>query len=137
MDALPTDLPPSGTDGFTGLVCPDCRGALTVQNHKNHVGFTCRVGHSYSADELIGGKEAALETRLWEAVYAFEEMAVLVSDLEPHELFEEADFAAFRRRAAQARDHAGRLRAIVQADRPLGAPASPGHTGAIGPMEAP
>lgn len=137
MDALPTDLPPSGTESFTGLTCPDCRGALTVQNHKSHVGFTCRVGHAYSADELIGGKEAALEARLWEAVYAFEEMMVLLSDLERHHLCEEADLAAFRRRAAQAREQAARLRAIVQADRPLAPPASPGFTGAIGPVEAP
>ena len=74
------------------------------------------------------GKEAALEVRLWEAVYAFEEMAALLPDLDRLHLTDGLDPAASRRRAAQASEHAARLRAIVQADRPVPAPDPPGRT---------
>jgi two-component system chemotaxis response regulator CheB len=127
MDALPADVP-DGVVNFTNLVCPDCRGAVTIQRHKGHTVFTCRVGHSYSVDELIAGKEAALEVRLWEAVYAFEEMAVLLPDLDRLHLTDGLDPAASRQRAIQAAEQAARLRAIVQVDRPVPAPSPPGRT---------
>jgi two-component system chemotaxis response regulator CheB len=122
MDALPTNMPADGVEIFTGVVCPDCRGSVTVRIHGSHAVFTCRVGHSYSADEMIGGKEGALEVRLWEAVYAFEELAVLLTDLDRRHLSDGVDPAASLQRIAQARDQAARLRAIVQADRPVAPP---------------
>lgn len=125
MDALPAAVPPDGVETFTGVICPDCRGAVTVRIHKALAVFTCRVGHAYSADELIRGKEAALETRLWEAVYAFEEMAVLLDDLDRHDLADRVEPAVGQRRAALAREQATRLRAIIQADRPV--VVVPGH----------
>jgi two-component system, chemotaxis family, protein-glutamate methylesterase/glutaminase len=128
MDALPADMPADGIETFTGVVCPDCRGSVTVRIHKTHAVFTCRVGHSYSADELIGGKEGALEVRLWEAVYALEELAVLLTDLDRRHLANGADPVESPQRIAQAREQAARLRAIIQADRPV-APAPPGGAG--------
>jgi hypothetical protein len=104
---------------------------VTVRIHKAHAVFTCRVGHSYSADELVGGREGALEVRLWEAVYAFEELAVLLTDLDRQHLTDGIDPAASLQRIAQAREQAARLRAIVQADRPVVGPAPPGHTGRL------
>lgn len=130
MDALPKPLPLEGMEAFTGLNCPDCRGSLTVRLHRHHAFFTCRVGHAYSTDELIAGKEAALEARLWEAVYAFEEMAVLLADLDRYRLAE-LDMGACRERAALAGEQALRLRSIVQADHPLV------RRGAAGPAVGP
>jgi len=119
MDALPGRLPPDGVDVFTGLVCPDCRGSLAVRLHRGHAAFTCRVGHSFSTDELIAGKESALELRMWEAVYAFEELAVLLSNLDGHRLADRVEADACRQRATQAAEHAARLRSIIQVDRPV------------------
>ena len=82
---------------------------------------------------MIAGKESALETRMWEAVYAFEELAVLLSGLDRHHLNQEAGAGAGRQRAAQAQEQAGRLRSIIQADRPLTSkePAGPGPRPAV------
>ena len=119
MEGLPERLPPDGVDVFTGLVCPDCRGSLAVRLHRLHAAYTCRVGHAFSTDELIAGKEAALESRMWEAVYAFEELAVLLSDLDRHGVARRIGREACRRRAGQAQEQAARLRSIIQVDRPV------------------
>jgi two-component system, chemotaxis family, protein-glutamate methylesterase/glutaminase len=120
MDSLPGILPSDGNDEFTGLVCPDCRGSLTVRIHRRLAMFTCRVGHAYSAEELVAGKEAALESRMWEAVYAFEEMAALLADLVRHGLADGVGAAAAEERGGRARAQAAALRSIIQTDRPVG-----------------
>ena len=130
MNGLPEHRPMDGVEAFTGLNCPDCRGSLTIRLHHSSAFFTCRVGHAYSSDELIAGKEAALETRMWEAVYAFEELAALLADLDHHRLTESADIAACRDRTAAAREQAVRLRSIVQTDRPLVPRSTTGPAGA-------
>lgn len=119
MEGLPERLPPDGVDVFAGLVCPDCRGALVVRVHRGHAAFTCRVGHSFSTNELIAGKKSALESRMWEAVYAFEELAELLSDLDRHHLAETVGPEACRQRATQAQEQAARLRSVIQVDRPV------------------
>jgi two-component system chemotaxis response regulator CheB len=127
MEGLPERLPPDEVDVFTGLVCPDCRGSLAVRLHRGHAAFICRVGHSFSTDELIAGKESALELRMWEAVYAFEELAVLLSDLDRHRLADQLGADACRQRATQAEEQAARLRSIIQVDRPVTPRASAGN----------
>jgi two-component system, chemotaxis family, protein-glutamate methylesterase/glutaminase len=133
MEGLPERLPPDGIDVFSGLVCPDCRGSLAVRLHRGHPAFTCRVGHSFSTDELIAGKESALESRMWEAVYAFEELSVLLADLDRHHLAEGVGAEGCRQRAAQAKEQAVRLRSIIQVDRPVTprVSASHGHDPAV------
>lgn len=56
------------------FTCPDCGG--TLFHRENELGplhFRCRVGHAYSPESLMVGKEAALEAALWAAVVALEE----------------------------------------------------------------
>ena len=127
MDALPAQRPTEGVETFTRLVCPDCRGGLTILIHNGRAAaFTCLVGHSYSVEELIAGKETALEGRLWEAVHAFEEMAILLAALERHHLTDGLDTVACQQRATLAREQAAGLRSIIQADRPLAVSISAG-----------
>jgi hypothetical protein len=88
-------------------------------------------GDSFSVDELITSKESALEVRLWEAVYAFEEMAALLKDLDRLHLADRIGSAACQTRIGSAGEHAIRLRSVIQADRPVipresaGRPAGP------------
>jgi two-component system, chemotaxis family, protein-glutamate methylesterase/glutaminase len=119
MNSLPETLPSDGDVVLTGLVCPDCRGALTLRMARRLVQFTCRVGHAYSPEELVAGKEGALESRMWEAVYAFDEMAALLVDLVRHGLADGVGTTAAQERGELARAHAARLRSIIQADRPV------------------
>jgi predicted ABC-type transport system involved in lysophospholipase L1 biosynthesis ATPase subunit len=67
------------------------------------------VGHSYSAEELIAGKETALESSRWEAV----------RDHHPHRLSQLS--RQLGQRAALAREHDARPRSVIQADRPVAA----------------
>jgi two-component system chemotaxis response regulator CheB len=129
MDGLPARLPVE-RQGFTGLICPDCRGSLTVRLQGRLASFTCRIGHTYSLEELLVGKESALETRMWEAVYAFEEMAALLTDLDRHGLAQGIGPAACRERAGLTREQAIRLRSLIQVDRPLRSRQPLGRAGA-------
>ena len=82
---------------------------------------------SRELEELIATKEAALEGRLWEGVYTFEEMAMLLAALDRREPARNVDPVACRQRAAMALAKAARLRSIIQADRPVALSTSAGH----------
>ena len=118
MHGLPEQLPTDGRPAFTGLVCPDCSGNLVVSTQGEMVFFSCRVGHAYGVAEVVLAKEAALETVLWRAVFAFEELEALLADLSRHRLpWFGADSSFTREKGA--REQATRLRAIIETDRPL------------------
>ena len=117
MDALPNELPGSGTEAFTGLVCPDCGGNLVLRVENLLVSFHCRVGHAYSTDELVISKEEELEARLWMAVFGFAEFEALLRGLERHGLVGSLGMEACRARAALAFRQAERLRRIVEGDQ--------------------
>ncbi len=119
MNGLPEELPRDGAEAFTGLVCPECSGSVTVRRQDRHVTLACRVGHAYSVAELVTGKEAALEEDMWRAVYAFEELDALLADLQPHRLTDGFGSEACRKRCALARRQAMLLRSIIEADSTL------------------
>ena len=119
MHGLPERLPGDGHEAFTGLVCPDCSGNLVISVQGPLVSFSCRVGHAYGLAELVLAKDAAVETVLWRAVFAFEEMAALLDDLNQHGVTDPFGPEATQARSELAREQAGRLRAIIDTDRPL------------------
>jgi hypothetical protein len=43
--------------------------------------FRCRIGHRYSADEVLFGKEHLIEEHTWAAVTALSELAVFLREL--------------------------------------------------------
>ena len=59
--ADPADLP---------LTCPECGGILGHRRDYGAQRFRCRAGHTFSADGLLLGKQAALESALWAAIAA-------------------------------------------------------------------
>ncbi len=119
MLGLPENLPTEGRTAFTGLICPDCSGNLVISVHSDHASFNCRVGHTYGLTELVLAKDTAVEAVLWRAVFAFDELEALLSDLGTHGLTEAFDAGSCRARAELAREQASRLRAIIEVDRPL------------------
>ncbi len=120
MNSLPEELPRGGNEAFCGLVCPDCAGNIVVHVQQRHVTFRCRVGHAFSTGELLTAKETALERRMWSAIFAYEELTSLLGELETHDLMDGFGLEDCRRRAAVAREHAVRLRNLLQEDRSLG-----------------
>jgi len=83
MYALPPRLRDTDGEQLTGLSCPDCFGILTVtaEGRAATLRFTCRIGHAYTTDEVIIGKEKRIETLLWAATTAIEELTALLEDL--------------------------------------------------------
>src|SRR6185437_5021680 len=57
----------------TNIVCPDCGGALWELKEHDLVHYQCHVGHSFSAESLLEGKNTELENALWGALRALEE----------------------------------------------------------------
>jgi two-component system chemotaxis response regulator CheB len=64
-------------DELTPFTCPECGGTLWGHDDYGVQRFRCRVGHSFSADGLLVGKRASLESALWAAIVALEEKADL------------------------------------------------------------
>lgn len=83
MDAFPKQITAADGEQHTGMVCPDCGGALVLRAEQpsNRLIFRCRVGHIYGAEDMLVVKEQRLEEAFWAAVYAAEEMAAFLDDL--------------------------------------------------------
>ena len=79
MDAIPP--PNRRTEQITGISCPECPGVLGVVRREHHLTFRCRIGHTYSLQDLIISKEQRLEEALWTTVTALEELSRLLRDI--------------------------------------------------------
>jgi two-component system, chemotaxis family, protein-glutamate methylesterase/glutaminase len=53
---------------LTPLTCPECGGTLWHHDKYGAQRYRCRVGHTFSADNRILGKQAATESALWPAI---------------------------------------------------------------------
>jgi two-component system chemotaxis response regulator CheB len=84
MSTLPPDDPEGAEsdrarqEGAAGaaseFTCPDCGGTLWMVESQP-MRFRCRVGHSFSSESLVLGKQQAVEDALWAAIVALEERA--------------------------------------------------------------
>ncbi len=61
----------------TNLICPECGGSLWELKDHGIVHYECHVGHSFTTDSLLEGKNAELEAALWSALRALEESGEL------------------------------------------------------------
>jgi hypothetical protein len=99
------------------MVCPECGGALVVwvEQPGNRLIFRCRVGHVYAAEDMLIVKEQRLEEALWAAVYAAEELAAFLDDLDTRlpALDDDDRRARMTRLLANARS----LRSVISNDR--------------------
>ena len=62
----------------SGLTCPACKAVLFQSIHDRLMEFRCRVGHTYSPDDLLIDQSDSLERTLWSSVNAIEERAALI-----------------------------------------------------------
>lgn len=109
---------------LAALVCPDCGGAISVhtEGDSGYLVFTCQVGHAYSPTTLIAGKEEGLEQALWAAVYLLEELAGLLDDLAERggpDGGRQRGWPAARRRVERLREHARRIRTVLDENEPI------------------
>jgi hypothetical protein len=71
------------TDRFRHFSCPECRSALEQSQEEvsGMVTYLCRVGHRYTARELLVGRELVIEQMLWSSLAAVDELLVMMSEV--------------------------------------------------------
>ena len=122
MYALPPDAGDDGRTVITGISCPDCAGVLEVAREgRGTFQFVCRVKHTFSVEDLLTGKEEKIESDLWAAIRVFEELIALLEDLDRHAARrgEPEIVGSHAGRIGRAREHAQRLRDVVEENRPV------------------
>ena len=120
MYAIPPRVETAREPQLAGISCPDCCGSLSVQpeGKRSDLVFECRVGHTYSVDDLLIAKEEALHARLWTAYTALTEIAALLDDLAVRERDEDGR-RRYGERSVTARAQAARLRRLIEDNKPV------------------
>jgi two-component system chemotaxis response regulator CheB len=74
-----------GETRLTRLACPECGGGMAEVSLPSITYFRCHVGHQYAPQVLAAAQAEASEAKLWTAVAALEEQAVVLRHLAEHE----------------------------------------------------
>jgi two-component system chemotaxis response regulator CheB len=113
--------------------CPECGGTLWEIRDGDRPRFRCRVGHAYSPETLAAEQGRAVEAALWVALRALEENRSLVSRMGRRIAPRNPKLAeAYRRRAAEAEEHARVLRRLLDQGEIGAAPSGDEETSAAG-----
>lgn len=99
----------------TDFTCPECSGAIREIEDEPLVRYRCRVGHAYSADDLVAAKERGTEDALWLALQTLQEQAQMLETLAGEDRHRgwARNAAGYEERAREMRDAAERLRELV------------------------
>ena len=99
-----------GETRLTRLACPECGGALAEAILPQTSYYRCHVGHQFGPQSLAAAQSESAEAKLWAAVAALEETAVLARHLAGHPAM--ADDVADQHRATA--DRAAKLAELMQ-----------------------
>jgi two-component system chemotaxis response regulator CheB len=99
------------TSKVTDITCPDCRGTIWEVRNGPFTEYRCRIGHAYSPRSMLAEHFAVQEKVLWQSIVALEEGADLSTRLA--ETLSPAVREHLLGEALRARDHAGKLRALL------------------------
>lgn len=69
---------------LTRLACPDCGGGLAEISLPTITYYRCHVGHQYGPQTLAAAQAEASEQKLWSAISALEEQAVVLRHVAAH-----------------------------------------------------
>jgi two-component system, chemotaxis family, protein-glutamate methylesterase/glutaminase len=96
--------------------CPECGGVLWDLSGEGVQRFRCQVGHAYSAVHLFHAQEATLQQRLWAAVRALREHALLARQIQQTSTRSEWPSLAerFLETSVQSDENASLLTAMVE-----------------------
>jgi two-component system chemotaxis response regulator CheB len=75
VDRGSSDQPQPGD--LTGLTCPECNGAIWLDESGGVARFACRTGHEYSSAAFTAAQSDRVESALWTAMRTLEERAAL------------------------------------------------------------
>ena len=76
------DLHPASMATPPGPVtCPECNGALWIDEHSKPVRYQCHVGHQFSEHTLEAAKRDELESALWTALRVLKENSAMYGSM--------------------------------------------------------
>lgn len=112
LSAIDSGEHPGDVSGFT---CPECTGPLFEIREGQLVRYRCRVGHAYTADGVLAGKDGALEDALYAALNNLEESADMAERLASRSRGSGHGHAVerFEARARVARERADAIRRVL------------------------
>ncbi len=88
------------------FTCPDCGGALWEITEGDVLTYRCRVGHSFTGNNMMAGQDQEVERAPWSALRALEERTDLARRLAEH----------FTQRAQSSQEDAEALRGLLLPD---------------------
>ncbi len=97
----------------TGLTCPECGGAIWMQESGNVASFACRVDHKYTAETFAVEQGRTVEAAVWAALRLLEERVVLMRNLAERYRDQKKTAASFESKADNLEQHATTLRTLV------------------------
>jgi two-component system chemotaxis response regulator CheB len=118
MQTLPSRSKPNQAVQITGIACPDCPGVLGLIRNRDHLKFRCRIGHTYSLQDLVISKERRLEEALWAPVTALEELGSLLREVLETGQRISSTRKILEQRATRALRHAEAIRRIIGENDP-------------------
>jgi two-component system chemotaxis response regulator CheB len=97
------------------FACPECSGPLYEIRDGEFLRFRCRVGHAYTAENVLEEKSVALEHALYAALNTLEENVEMADRLAVRSRNHEHRHAAerFEERAREARRQAAVIRQVL------------------------
>jgi len=100
----------------TGLTCPECNGAIWLDESGAVPRFACRTGHDYSPQSFDAAQADRVEAALWTALRALEERAALYRRMAARrrESGNSRTSERFAIRAESAVQHAFALRELIE-----------------------
>lgn len=113
--ALGIELAAGLGDKQSPYSCPECGGATWEINNGTVTRYRCHTGHTFSADSLLDGKRAELESTFWVVLRILEERRSLLQKMAVEEEGKGwGRSAAFKReRAGELEVHIGRVRDLL------------------------
>ena len=95
--------------------------AVHTEGKRSDLVFECRVGHTFTVEELLVAKEERLHDRLWTAYTALVELVALLTDLAAHDRSEDSH-RRYGDRRERARAQSETLRRLIDDNRPVALP---------------
>jgi len=96
----------------TRLTCPDCHGPIQRLRFAKLTEYKCRVGHTYSPENMLAAHEDSEERALWSAIESLEEGADLADELDGNHAQDEGN--VLRGNAEAKRNLARAIRRAVE-----------------------
>jgi two-component system, chemotaxis family, protein-glutamate methylesterase/glutaminase len=114
VDRGSSDSPQPGA--VTGLTCPECNGAIWLDESQAIPRFACRTGHAFSGDAFTAAQTERVESALWTALRTLEERAALYRRMaaRQRETGNPRTSERFAIRAESAVQHAFVLRELIE-----------------------